>query len=197
MSANEPVTRGSYGTIFMGQGKGHTGREPLQNNVNKLHEELHHKSVADAIQPKRPESFNKYARQVGRLYGIGSDSPVVAHALIAENYSEGNPKDEGFIGVRRSALEMVLEGEGIDGSPVKAGMNDGSKKKGGISREFPTEETKSISSYDRFGDVSPVQAKGPKSKHKPDVWNKKGAQPLTITESLYLSDRMEGGQIPH
>ena len=69
-SANDPVTRGSYGTIFLGQGKGHTGREPLQNNMNKLHAELHHKSVADAIQPKRPDSFNKYAQQVGRLYGM-------------------------------------------------------------------------------------------------------------------------------
>ena len=101
--------------------------------MNKLASELHHKGVADAIQPKRPEHFNKYARQVGLLYGIGTDSPVVAHALIAEDYASGQPADEGYVGVRRSALQMSLEGESLSSSPdVKNGKIK--REKGNISR---------------------------------------------------------------
>jgi hypothetical protein len=195
MSFPEPTRVGSYGTIFYGQGKGKTGRDGLSNNNNKLQQELHHKSVADAIQPKRPDGFNKYARQVGLLYGIGTDSPVVAHALINEDIANNNQKFEGHIGVSRSALEMVLEGINTQS---EAGTNEGSgkKKPGAISREFPTDDDKSMSSFDRFGDVSPVHRRAPVDKRKDaqGKWNKKGAQPLTITESIYKSERMDGGK---
>ena len=194
---NEPTRVGSYGTIFYGDGKGKTGRKPLEKNLNKLAVELHHKSIVDAVQPKRPEHFDKYARQVGLLYGIGTDSPVVANALIAEDYAQGKPADEGYVGVRRSALQIALEGEGVSSSPdAKDGKSR--RMKGDISRgdrstKFPTEGSASLSSLERYGDVSPVQRKVPRSNQKAVVWNKRGAQPKTITESLQLSERMEGG----
>ena len=105
------------------------------------------------------------------LYGIGTDSPVVAHALIAEEYASGQPADEGYVGVRRSALQMSLEGESLSSSPnEKHGKSK--YEKGSISRgetHFQTEGSASLSSLERYGDVSPVQRKMPISKNKANV----------------------------
>jgi hypothetical protein len=117
LTVNDPTIVGSYGTIFYGDKEGQTGTKGLNKNINKLANELHVKSVSDAIQPPLPQRFHDYARQTARIYGTGTDNPVVAHAVLAEEYSEKHIADEGYIGVRRSALQMALAGQ----SPTRQG----------------------------------------------------------------------------
>jgi hypothetical protein len=100
----EPSRVGSYGLLFKKEAQ-------RLGNMDALAQELQHKHVQDAIAPDRSPTQHKYAKNAGLLYGTGSDSILSAKSVVNFDYADTHIADEGTTGVRRSALQLILDGQ--------------------------------------------------------------------------------------
>ena len=100
----------------------------VERDVDSLSKAVLEENVRAGIRPDYTNKQHTYAQAMGRLYGTGTNSVLSTAAYLAEEYSKNHHSDEGVVGVRRSALQLVLAGAA---AASKSGVPAGTKVSSG------------------------------------------------------------------